>query len=329
MAEDSSRARRAAKAAASAGANAAVDAAVAKTANRVVSKVGVKGIEDVARRPTSVRAWARAASRTGVAWALNLAAPVAGGYVEDVLNHIGYRRIFITVVTVVVSTAVISMCVVGAVVVGTVAAVENVMKPTAVVATVLDMLPGMGADADGDTPTQEDIDALGRVCGAVPSPEQVVVQPANGESADSPSTFVPRAVIDANGKATSEVKDAMKLIPADADALRAETWLVYRFSRPDDDPHRGWVEFEQVYSPAYSLVASQKTPTETSPRGGVRTDITPGELLMNIDPNGIYEPFYLAAASSVAYLGMEGWMDTITDEQLSTVMGRAVSLCGI
>ena len=50
---------------------------------------------------------------------------------------------------------------------------------------------------------------------------------------------------------------------------------------------------------------------------------------MNIDPNGIYEPFYLAAASSVAYLGMEGWMDTITDEQLSTVMGRAVSLCGI
>lgn len=325
MAEDSSRARRAAKTAASAGANAAINVAVAKTTDRVASKVGVKGIEDVARRPTSVRAWTRAAARTGVSWLLNSAAPVVGGKAEDVLNAIGYKRILIAVVSLVV----VSMCVVGAAVVGTIAAVENVMKPTAVVATVLDMIPGMGDDAEGDTFTQADIDELGRMCGAVPSPEQVVVEPANGESTNTPSTFVPRAVIDANGKATTEVKDAMKLIPPDADALRAETWMVYRFSHPDEDPHRGWAEFEQVYSPAYSLVASQKTPTDTAMEAGVRTDITPGELLMNIDPNGIYEPFYLAAASSIAYLGMEGWLDTITDEQLSVVMGRAVSLCGI
>lgn len=325
MAEDSSRARRAAKTAASAGANAAVDVALAKTANRVASKAGVKGIEDVARRPTSVRAWTRAAARTGVSWVLNSAAPVVGGYVEDVLHTIGYKRILIAVVSMVV----VSMCVVGAAVVGTIAAVENVMKPTAVVATVLDMIPGMGDDTDGDTFTQADIDDLGRMCGTVPLPEQVVVGTPDDEGSDRSSTFVPRAVIDTRGKATTDVKDAMKLIPSDADALRAETWMVYRFSHPDTDPHREWEAFDQVYSPAYSLVASQKALTPTSSDGEVRTDITPGELLMNIDPNGIYEPFYLAAASSVAYLGMEGWLDTITDEQLSTVMGRAVSLCGI
>lgn len=318
MAQDS-RARRAAKGAASKGTDLAVDAAVSKTVNRVASTAaGVKGVEDVVRRPTSVRAWAKAGARTGVSWALNFVAPGAGGRIEEVISAIGYKRIVYSVLFVVGLTT----AMVGAVVIGAVAAVESVMKPSAVVSSVLDMIPGMG---DDDSLTQEDIDELGRVCRAVPDPKQVLV---NGADPESTETFVPEAVIDANGKATVEVTEAMKLIPPSADPLRAETWLAYRFSHPGDDPHRDWDAFAQIYEPAYSLVVSHKD-APSDDVDGPRTDITPNELLMNIDPYGIYEPYYLAAASSVAYLGMEEWFDNISDAQLSTVMGRAMSLCGV
>lgn len=313
MAGNDSRSRRATKAAASKGAAVVARKTVGNVADRVVARTaGVKGIGDVASRPTSLRTWARAGARTGISLALNSVAPVIGSRAEDVINRIGYKRLVIAVVTVFA----LGMSMMGALVIGAVAAVDTVMKPTAVVTTVMDMIPGLGDNEEGYT--QDDIRELGRLCGPVPSPEQVLTE---GEDPNSAATFTPAAVIDDNGKATPAVTEAMRLIPPDADPLLAETWMVYRFSHPDTDPHRGWEEFEQVYAPAHSLVSAH--------RGETRGDITPGELLMNIDPYGIYPPFYLAAASSVSYLIMEEWFDNITEVQKSAVLGRAVSLCGI
>jgi len=296
------------------------DAAVTKVADTVGSKAGVKGIGEIAQRPRSVKAWAKAGARTGISWAINLAAPGAGGKVEEVLNTIGYKRLAM----IVVSLAMIPVVAGGVLIVGAAATVDQVLKPTAVIASVLKMLPGMGDDEDPEK-VEQDIREIGRVCGPVPVPERVLT---DGQDQESTSSFIPKPVIDDEGKATPEVKDAMKLIPPDADPLQAETWMVYRFSHPDDDPHRDWGTFKQIYDPAYSLVA-EKRGEPTDDVDGPRTDITPAELLMNIDPYGIYPPFYLAAASSVAYLGVEKWFDNITEDQMAAVMGRAVELCGV
>lgn len=54
--------------------------------------------------------------------------------------------------------------------------------------------------------------------------------------------------------------------------------------------------------------------------------VTPMEIVMNIDPNGTYEPFSLASSTATVTLIAEKYL-TASDKQTDYAMGRMMEAC--
>lgn len=302
--------------------------AVNAISTRLATKsIPVKGFEDVLSNPRSIRSWARAVTRTGITAGLMYVLPGAGNWIEEALNRIGYKRMAIAAAVMTTAT----FLVVVSVLVSAAAAVEEVLKPVSVVASILDHIPGFGSD-DGDE--GEAIRAMGKMCGPPPDTAAATLPsdgatPPSGENAPPPSSsFHPEPVIDpVTGKATQRVHDAMQLIPAGSPPLLAESWLMYYLSHPEGDANREWGAFSTAYEGAYAYVNANK-PRPTVDENGTRVDVTPLEIVMAIDPNPTYTPFQLVSSAAVYTLGVEKYLP-MTQLQSSALKGRIYAACGV
>lgn len=306
--------------------------AVNAITQRLVSRnLPIKGFDAVLDNPRSVRTWARALTRTGIAAGLTYVLPGAGNWIEEALSRIGYKRMAIGAA----AASLVSLLVVVSVLVSAAAAVESVLKPASVVASVLEHIPGFGPD-DGDE--EEAVNSVGRVCGPTPDTAAATLPSTEAEADPSastdeptppPSSFQPEPVIDPDtGKATPRVHDAMQLIPAGSEPLLAESWLMYYLSHPEGDTNRDWDAFTTAYEGAYAYVASQRVAEPIRDEKGERLDITPLEIVMAVDPNPTYTPFQLVASAAVFTLGTEEYLP-MTKGQATVLKGRMYAACGI
>lgn len=327
-------------------------AVIDKAADAAAAKgIPVKGLEEIAARPTSIKAWATTGVRTGVTMALSSVTGVFGGYIEEIIHKIGYKRILWGLGATAVFTAFITF-VMAATLVASVT--EAVVKPVTVIGSLMDFVPGYGPDDDQLKGIPD------RVCPVPPKPRagqtvyvetQTPTEDGGVETTtvaqESNGGFIPEPAIGEDGKVTDEARALMRNpgITRNVDPLRVETWMLYALSHPKDDPKAQWDEFGTQYRMAYNFVARQKGEPELSdepaqnsnrsvnvePQGlkPVRTDITPMEMVMQIDPTAYYEPFRLAAATMTATLALEEDRLNQTDDQLSAVIGRMQALCGM
>ena len=335
----------------------ATDTAVTKASDSLIAKgVPVVGVERVLDNPTSVKAWTVAGARTAIAAGLSAAGlGVMGKKVEELLHRIGYKRLAIGLAVVMVLQAFIAgMVIIMAVVI----AEETVLKPASIIASVAGKLSSL---FDGDQGSKDVKSVPGHICKPVPKPRAAATPPtavpAHDKSttdapAHAPDAFTPPPAVDENGKLIPEAARLMTEVPHGAQALQAETWMLYVMSHPKDDPKSSWDAFAEVYNRALKVVADKKdrannrTPTTTTPRTAPdrldqRKIVTPVEIAMQIDPTTFYEPFELAAATMTASLMLENEKEMnghpdrnphivrYTDEQMASVLGRLTALCGV
>lgn len=299
--------------------------------------VPLAGVEGVIDKPTSVKAWSIAGARSGVAMALTAVSGVFGGYIEQFIHKVGYKRLLIgAAVTALMSTFVIFVMVAAVVA----SVTEAVIKPVTVIGSMLDTIPGYGPDSE----QMEGIPH--RMCTTQPAPRGRQTS-GDEEGEGGEGLFVPDPAVDEEGKITEKARRLMvdpNVTSGKADPLRVETWMLYVLSHHDLDPKAQWDNFTDAYREAYEAVSTARgdvedptAPAKNSNSGEpspapvrhVRTDITPIELVMHIDPRTFYDPFLLPAATMTSALALEEGMLNQTDEQLSTVLGRMSTLCGL
>lgn len=304
--------------------------------------IPVAGLDRVAAKPTSVKAWMVAGSRTAVKATLTYFSGGTLGWVEEVIARVGYKRLLIGVVAL-MAVSVVTMVLVF---MGIAAAVSTVLQPASIVSSVMDYVPGMGSDESGS-------DHLGRMCRTPMSPKPVPVETPSEQRVENdeeqPSeepapTFTPEPALDENGKLTPQTREKMQNIPHGADALQAESYLLYAMSHPADDANQDWHTFQGMFQAAKSYVLKEKDMSlpdavKQLPKNEQRkiiekrrddpdweAQVTPMEIVMNIDPNGTYEPFSLASSTATVTLIAEKYL-TASDKQTDYAMGRMMEAC--
>lgn len=331
-----SRSRQLGRKAAELGTTEGAQRAVDQLTRKFGTKVPLKGVDRVLTNPRSVKAWAGAATRTSIAAGLTYLTGGLGSTIEEALAKVGYKRMaYAAAAMMMVSTLVLVSVLVSAA-----AAVEQVIKPVSVVASILDHIPGFGPE-DGDE--AEALREIGTMCAAAPdtaaatlpepsSGDTETAPPADGAAPveEPPQQFEPEAVIDPlTGKATPRVRDAMQLIPAGTPVLVAEAWMIYYLSHPADDPTSNWDTFGSEFNSAYTFVEQQRGESvAVRDQNGNRVDITPLEIVMALDPNPTYTPFQLVSSAAIYTLGVEEYLP-MTELQSSALKGRMYAACGI
>ena len=341
---------------------AAKQAAVGTVAKAAAKKgVPLAGVEEVIAKPKSVKAWSIAGARTAVAAGLTAVTGGAGVFIESFISKVGYKRLAIgaaaTVIASLFMTFILLITVVAAV-------TETVTKPVSIIGSIMDSIPGFGPDdeqmegiPDRMCPMPPDPRAPQAslvTSTTAPTPTTSITpgdpdEPSAEPITEQSSGFVPEPAIDKDGKITDKARALMSNpnIDKTTDPLRVETWMLYVMSHPDDDPKSQWDTFTGEYRAAYAYVAKERglpeTPTTTAVNSNkvntdgsepvglrpIRTDITPIELVMSIDPNTFYDPFQLAAATMVSSMVLEKDFLNQTDDQVTAVVGRMQALCGM
>lgn len=118
----------------------------------------------------------------------------------------------------------------------------------------------------------------------------------------------------------------MRQVPRNADPVRAETWLLYAMSHPDNDPRSGWDQFGDPFEKARLEL---RAPESDRTSGGDRElgrDSDPLALVMAIDDNPDYLPFVLPAATSVTALINDKKLMATSAQQESVIM-RMLEAC--
>ena len=355
--EDGSVVKEAAK---SVAADQAVKAAAAKG-------LPLAGVEDVLAKPTSVKAWTVAGARTAVAAGLTYFTGGFGKWIEAAIHRIGYKRLLVgTLVTFLVTMTVATYMIFSVVAAVSETVTKPVSVIWSIIEDIPGFSKDDDSLTEGIPdhmcrlpPEPRAAQTLTTTSSVAPTTEAVPADDPDGsESISVPTSstptpdsgFVPEKAIGEGGKLTESATKLMtevKVHGRGADPLMVETWLLYRMSHSEDDPKVGWDQFGAEYRTAYAYVAHERGATETPPTAAKdsnnlpsdgsepkglsnkRTDITPMELVMSMDPTPYYDPFQLAAATITSYLVLEPGFLSQTDDQVSAVIGRMNALCGV
>lgn len=320
--------------------NTAVRSAMDKAASKGLP---LKGVEQLSERPGSLKVWITVAGRSAVSAGLSyLGLGKLGSWAEDVIHRIGYKRLIVIIAISAVMTFVMSAC---AVMMFVASISDTVLKPVGVVASLLGTAPDKAGGASENIPKN--------MCRPAPAPRSVGVTeiPETAPLEDGAETdvegpgvggFTPESVFNEDGRLTESATSLMKDIPRGTPSLLAETWMLYVMAHPRDDPSAQWEAFVTTYDYSKAFVSHHKTSDEvqksTSPDTPVGKDsqtekdspveVSPIEIVMNMDSGPFYDAFTLAAATMTASLVMDNYV-TADDQDKRALSNRMESLCGV